>query len=61
MGSAITAKGLNYKKLIDSMPSQAVPNYAYHNNGNLTFSNKADEWGLGQPQLFERLGLWRLK
>ncbi|WP_224751238.1 CRTAC1 family protein, partial [Mucilaginibacter pankratovii] len=35
------------KKLIDLMPSEAVPNYAYHNNGDLTFSNKAGEWGLG--------------
>jgi hypothetical protein len=37
------------KKLIDLMPSEAVPNYAYHNNGNLTFSNKAGDWGLDQP------------
>ncbi|QTE42263.1 MULTISPECIES: VCBS repeat-containing protein [Mucilaginibacter] len=37
------------KKLIDSMPSEAVPNYAYRNNGDLTFTNKAAEWGLGDP------------
>jgi hypothetical protein len=37
------------KKLIDLMPSEAVPNYAYHNNGDLTFSNEASEWGLGEP------------
>ncbi|MDR3715196.1 MAG: VCBS repeat-containing protein, partial [Puia sp.] len=37
------------KKLIDSMPSQAIPNYAYHNNGDLTFTNKAAAWGLDQP------------
>jgi hypothetical protein len=39
----------SYKKLIDLMPSNALPNYAYHNNGDLTFSNKAAEWGLDQP------------
>ncbi|MEO7215874.1 VCBS repeat-containing protein, partial [Mucilaginibacter sp.] len=37
------------KKLIDLMPSEAVPNYAYQNNGNLTFTNKAADWGLGDP------------
>ena len=37
------------KKLIDKMPSEAIPNYAYRNNGNLTFTNKAAEWGLDQP------------
>ncbi|MFB0494667.1 hypothetical protein ABID99_000904 [Mucilaginibacter sp. OAE612] len=49
MGSVWTNKGINYKKLIDSMPSEAVPNYAYRNNGDLTFTNKAVEWGLGDP------------
>ncbi|MFI5140119.1 MAG: FG-GAP repeat domain-containing protein, partial [Sphingobacteriales bacterium] len=36
------------RKLIDKMPSQAIPNYAFHNNGDLTFTNKAKEWGLDQ-------------
>ena len=38
-----------YKKLIDLMPSNALSNYAYSNNGDLTFTNKAKEWGLDQP------------
>jgi hypothetical protein len=37
------------RKLIDKMPSQALSNYAFHNNGNLTFSNKAADWGLAEP------------
>jgi len=37
------------KKLIDMMPSHALSNYAFHNNGDLTFSNRAQEWGLGEP------------
>jgi enediyne biosynthesis protein E4 len=36
-------------KLIDLMPSSEFPNYAYQNNGNLNFTNKATEWGLGEP------------
>jgi hypothetical protein len=31
------------------MPSHALSNYAFHNNGDLTFTNKAAEWGLGEP------------
>jgi len=37
------------KKLIDMMPSHALSNYAFHNNGDLTFTNQAQEWGLGEP------------
>ncbi|HEX8277188.1 MAG TPA: FG-GAP-like repeat-containing protein, partial [Segetibacter sp.] len=39
----------DFKKLIDLIPSHAVPNYAFSNNGDLTFSNKAKEWGLDEP------------
>ena len=42
-------KGGGIKKLIDLMPSHPLSNYAYSNNGNLTFTNKAKEWGLDQP------------
>ena len=38
-----------YKRLIDLMPSHPISNYAYSNNGDLTFSNKAKEWGLDAP------------
>ena len=34
-------------KLVDLMPSQAVPNYAYQNNGNFQFTNRSIQWGLG--------------
>jgi enediyne biosynthesis protein E4 len=36
-------------KLIDLMPSSRFPNYAYHNEGDLQFKNKAREWGLADP------------
>ena len=35
--------------LIQKMPSEPVANYAYHNERNLTFSDQAAAWGLGQP------------
>src|SRR5437870_8887623 len=31
------------------MPHVPVANYAYRNNGDLTFTNQARAWGLAQP------------
>lgn len=42
-------KNNGIKKLIELMPSVPISNYAYSNNGDLTFKNKAVEWGLDQP------------
>lgn len=47
--SIITPKGVDYKKLIDAIPSAPVSNYAFHNEGGLKFVNKAKEWGLDLP------------
>jgi hypothetical protein len=38
----------NFKKLIDLIPSNPISNYAFYNNGDLTFTNKAKEWGLDE-------------
>lgn len=32
-------------------PSTPVKNYAFKNNGDLTFTNKSDEWGFDEPTL----------
>jgi hypothetical protein len=37
------------KRLIDLIPSHPISNYAFHNNGDLTFTNRAKEWGLDEP------------
>jgi hypothetical protein len=34
-------------RLIARMPHVPQPNYAFHNNGDLTFTNQAAAWGLG--------------
>jgi len=36
-------------RLIDQMPSNPIPNYAFENNTDLTFSKKTVEWGLATP------------
>lgn len=35
--------------LVDSIPVIKIPNYAYRNNGDLTFSDVTSSWGLTQP------------
>jgi hypothetical protein len=35
--------------MIDMMPSVKVPNYSFHNNKDLTFTNLSSEWGLSTP------------
>lgn len=45
----ISEKGVDWKRLIDSIPSKKLPNYAFQNLGNLNFKNRAADWGLAQP------------
>ena len=45
----ISKSGVDYKSLIELIPSVPVSNYAYHNKGNLQFANKAAEYGLDEP------------
>ena len=45
----ITTGGIDYKALVDPIPITPIPNYAYQNQGDLAFVDKADAWGLGEP------------
>ncbi|WPR75498.1 VCBS repeat-containing protein [Algoriphagus sp. NG3] len=45
----LTQDGVDYKALIDPIPVNPIPNYAYRNLGDLAFENVAAEWGLGEP------------
>jgi len=45
----IQSKENAISSMIDMMPSEPIPNYAFQNNGDLTFTNKAAQWGMQQP------------
>ena len=47
--SVISGNSVDYKRLIESIPSNPVPNFAFQNQGKLGFVNQAEEWGLGKP------------
>ncbi|MFV8268646.1 VCBS repeat-containing protein [Flavobacterium sp. GT2N3] len=45
----VTGKKEEIQTIISKMPSTPIPNYAFKNNKNLTFSNEAMQWGLDTP------------
>jgi hypothetical protein len=45
----ITDDNVDFETLIGYIPSKSIPNHAYINHGDLTFTNKALELGLGEP------------
>jgi len=40
---------MSVSKLLDSLPVIKIPNYAYKNNGDLTFEDVGNDWGLDVP------------
>tara|TARA_B100001146_G_scaffold225239_1_gene248464 strand:- start:929 stop:4279 length:3351 start_codon:yes stop_codon:yes gene_type:complete len=48
---ALTGKKEAIDSIINKMPVVYLPNYAYNNNKDLTFSDRAKDWGLGEPSL----------
>ncbi len=45
----ITGKKEEMQSVVSKMPTTPIPNYAYKNNKNLTFTNEATNWGLDEP------------
>ncbi len=46
MVQATSSGRVDFRRLIDAMSSTKLPNYAFHNRGDLTFSNESAAWGL---------------
>lgn len=45
----VKSSGLNFKEMLDKMPSTPIPNYAFINQKNLTFKNEVKDLGLATP------------
>ncbi|WP_339647737.1 VCBS repeat-containing protein [uncultured Salegentibacter sp.] len=45
----LTGKKKEFDSILNEMPSNPIPNFAFQNNGDLTFENKAQDWGLNEP------------
>nr|WP_299387349.1 VCBS repeat-containing protein [Allomuricauda sp.] len=46
---ALTGKKESIDSIINKMPIKPQPNYAYKNNGDITFKNANKEWGFDMP------------
>ncbi len=44
-----SSQPLPYDIVLDAMPSVKLQNYIFRNNGDFTFENKIEEWGLTDP------------
>jgi hypothetical protein len=49
MRAATAGRRVDFMQLIKAMTSTRLSNYAFHNNGNLTFTNQSAAWGLDTP------------
>jgi hypothetical protein len=47
----LTGHKQDIDSIINKMPIKPQPNYAFKNNGNLTFSNSAKQWGFEIPSM----------
>ncbi|WP_224485172.1 VCBS repeat-containing protein [Robertkochia aurantiaca] len=48
---ALTGKKEAIDSIINKMPIVPVPNYAFRNNGDITFDNASADWGMDKPSL----------
>jgi hypothetical protein len=47
--SIVSGNNVDYKTLIDAIPSVKIPSYAFRNLGDYKFENLAEPWGLADP------------
>ena len=45
----LSGNKVDYKKLVELIPSTPIPDFAFQNQGDFSFINKAEEWGLSAP------------
>src|SRR3989441_33777 len=49
MKQATSGTRVDYLRLVNAMTSTPLPNYAFRNNGDLTFTDQGAAWGLNTP------------
>jgi enediyne biosynthesis protein E4 len=49
MAQVAQQQNFDFKKFLEKAPSEPIPNYAFRNEGDLRFVNKAADWGLDEP------------
>lgn len=49
MAQIARQRSFDFKEFLNKAPSEGIPNYAFHNDGQLHFTNKAADWGLADP------------
>ena len=49
MAQIARQRKFDFKEFLDKAPSEPLSNYAFRNDGDLHFTNKAFDWGLGEP------------
>ena len=47
--AALAGKRVDFQRLIQAMTTTPLPNYAFRNTGDLSFSNESAAWGLNTP------------
>lgn len=47
--AVLADRKVNYERLVEIIPSNPVPDYFFHNKGNLGFEDMAKAWGTGDP------------
>ena len=45
----LTGQKKEFDSILNEMPSTPIPNYAFKNNANLSFSNVSQQWGFNTP------------
>ena len=49
MRSITMQESIDFRDLIDIIPSEPVRNFLFSNEGSLEFTDRTEEWGLGEP------------
>ena len=49
VSTLIKSDDKSIQRIIEMMPSEAIPNYFFQNNGDLTFTNRASDWKVSMP------------